>query len=178
MPGGRAALYTIKPTCGITSLRGVVPISDVIDSIGPMAKSVADLVSVLEVITIPESTCISDGSYPAAMKKSWSDLRVGVVEPSTWKWPHFIIKPDEGATKQMVSDLAMHSLVTLLINNQLRETDQAYAKIKGLAKEFYSNIELISSSELTLDSGPGEALWDFFGTLTNASRSLLQRLFS
>lgn len=83
MPGGRAALYTIKPTSGITSLRGIVPISDMADSAGPIAKSIEDLISVLEIITDSASTIILQGRYSTAIRKSESESRVSIVEPST-----------------------------------------------------------------------------------------------
>ncbi|KAI4911270.1 uncharacterized protein J4E92_010326 [Alternaria infectoria] len=49
-PATRSALYTIRPTPGIVSEHGCFPFSKNRDSVGPMAKSVGDLVGLLDVI--------------------------------------------------------------------------------------------------------------------------------
>lgn len=43
----RASLYGLRPTQGLVSLSGIVPISRVLDSPGPLAKSVEDLANLL-----------------------------------------------------------------------------------------------------------------------------------
>ncbi|KAI1792717.1 amidase signature enzyme [Ganoderma leucocontextum] len=49
-PCNKANLVGIKPTVGLTSRAGVIPISSHQDTVGPMARSVADAVTLLSVI--------------------------------------------------------------------------------------------------------------------------------
>jgi amidase len=102
MPGGRAALYTIKPTIGLVSAEGIVPVSALCDSAGPMTKSVLDEANLLDVIVDPSKTKVPKGGYASVMTDSWADIRVGVLDPTKWKFPDEAVKPHEGATKQMV----------------------------------------------------------------------------
>ena len=102
MPANRAALYAMKPTVGIVSQRGIVPVSCICDAAGPMTKSVADLANLMDIIVDPTKTSIPDGGFRASITDTWADLKVGVLNPAEWDYPDFIIKPDEGATKQMV----------------------------------------------------------------------------
>lgn len=53
MPANRAALYTMKPSIGLVSQSGIVPVSDFCDAAGPMAMSVADLANTLDAIVDP-----------------------------------------------------------------------------------------------------------------------------
>lgn len=102
MPGARAALYTIKPTIGLISGRGIVPISDVCDSAGPFTKSVEDLTVLLDVLIDPATTKVPEGGYTSALSTSWSSIKVGFLDANAWNWPHDLVKYDEGATNQMV----------------------------------------------------------------------------
>lgn len=105
MPGNRAALYTIKPTIGIISQQGIVPVSHTCDSVGPMTKSVLDLAHLMDVIVDPTKTSVPQGGFASAMKGSWADIRVGVLDPAEWNYPDFVTKPYEGTTEQMVEYL-------------------------------------------------------------------------
>ncbi|KAF8034832.1 hypothetical protein BT93_C0990 [Corymbia citriodora subsp. variegata] len=49
-PSGSNAVVGIKPTLGLTSRGGVIPITPRQDTVGPMCRTVADAVSVLDVI--------------------------------------------------------------------------------------------------------------------------------
>jgi len=147
-PSGLAALYTIKPTIGLASTRGIVPISDFSDAPGPMTKCVEDLAVLLDVLVDSKLTNIPPGGYTTALNKSWADLRVGVLSPSDWE------------DKFEVKDSPDSKLVA---KQEEEETTKAYETIKSHAKEFHSGIDLISIDELTVDpSRPGTALWDLF----------------
>ena len=103
MPGGRAALYTIKPTVGIVSQQGIIPVSHVCDSAGPMTKSVLDLANLLDVIVDSTKTKVPKGGFVQAMTNNWDNIKVGVVSDlSNWRFPDDFVKPDAGADKQMV----------------------------------------------------------------------------
>ncbi|KAF7849633.1 hypothetical protein BT93_L0454 [Corymbia citriodora subsp. variegata] len=49
-PSGSNSVVSIKPTLGLTSRGGVIPITPRQDTVGPMCRTVADAVSVLDVI--------------------------------------------------------------------------------------------------------------------------------
>ncbi|CAF1216456.1 unnamed protein product, partial [Didymodactylos carnosus] len=49
-PSSRASLVGIKPTVGLTSRAGVIPVSHSQDSVGPMGKTVRDVALLLEAI--------------------------------------------------------------------------------------------------------------------------------
>jgi amidase len=86
-PAAVNGLVGIKPTVGLTSRAGVIPISMTQDSVGPMARTVADAAAVLAVIagTDPddEATSGADGhvvDYLAALDPDGLvGARIGVV---------------------------------------------------------------------------------------------------
>ncbi|MBD1581906.1 amidase [Pseudoalteromonas sp. S16_S37] len=74
-PAAHNALVGLKPTVGLVSVNGVVPLSHSQDAPGPMARSVQDAAVLLEVLT---------GSEPNhyqkhLIKKGLKDKRIGIV---------------------------------------------------------------------------------------------------
>ena len=53
-PGAANSLAVLKPTLGLVSRRGIIPITAVTDTAGPMARSVADLALLLQVMAGPD----------------------------------------------------------------------------------------------------------------------------
>lgn len=98
-PSGRAALYTIKPTIGLVSQEGIIPISNHFDSAGPMTKTTHDLATLFDVLASKGST----DSFTASLTGSWSDISVAVLDPSIWKYPSTLTKPADAAEAQIVS---------------------------------------------------------------------------
>ena len=49
-PSSMASLVGIKPTVGLTSRAGVIPISEHMDTVGPFGRTVADAVAALDAI--------------------------------------------------------------------------------------------------------------------------------
>jgi amidase len=103
MPAIRAALYTIKPTIGIVSGAGVVPISPFADSAGPMAKCARDIGALLDVLVDETKTQKPLSGYESCMVESFAGLRIGPLNPEIWKWPARVTASNEGATIQIVS---------------------------------------------------------------------------
>lgn len=99
-PSGRAALYSMKPTHGLVSLDGIVPVCHVFDSAGPMAKSPYDLALLLDVLVGGK-----DGgtSYTEDISNSWTNISVATLDPEKWVLPPSMLKPIEVATVQIVS---------------------------------------------------------------------------
>ncbi|KAK4172578.1 amidase signature domain-containing protein [Triangularia setosa] len=76
-PAGRAVLYTTKPTVGLVSQKGVVPISGHFDLVGPMTKTMHDIAVLL------------------------NDTSVAVLDPKKWRFITNMIAPLPGAEEQM-----------------------------------------------------------------------------
>ncbi|KAG8161020.1 hypothetical protein KVR01_009284 [Diaporthe batatas] len=133
-PASKAGLYTIKPTIGLISQQGIVPISSLADSAGPMTKSVLDQANLLDILVDPTKTSIPQGGYKTALTGSWADLKIGVLDPADWGTSDSWTKPDPGATKQM---------------NEAFEN--AYATIESQAKAFHKFVPLPLPSVLKID---------------------------
>ncbi|XP_050896473.1 probable amidase At4g34880 [Lathyrus oleraceus] len=88
-PSSMNSVVGIKPTVGLTSRAGVVPISPRQDTVGPICRTVSDAAYVLETIagidtldkaTIGASKYISKGGYAQFLKKDGlKGKRLGVV---------------------------------------------------------------------------------------------------
>ncbi|MCX7070598.1 MAG: amidase family protein [Gammaproteobacteria bacterium] len=88
MPSAHNALAGLRPTVGLVSRTGIVPLDSVRDTAGPMARSVADMAILLDVIAGPDpqdaATSRSAGhqpaSYRAALKPdALKGARLGVL---------------------------------------------------------------------------------------------------
>ena len=90
----------MKPTIGLVSQRGIVPVSHTCDSAGVMAKTPYDVAIVLDEILEkpPEHT------FTLALTQSWSDIGVGVLDYEKWWHNAGFLKPIEEATIEMVSE--------------------------------------------------------------------------
>ncbi|ATY58913.1 amidase family [Cordyceps militaris] len=133
-PASKAALYTIKPTVNLISQQGIVLISSLADSAGPMTKSVLDLANLMDILVDPAKTSIPDGGYKSVLTNTWADLKVGVLDPAKWGSSDSWTKPDAGATKQMSEAF-----------------DSAYALIQSQAKSFHKFVPLVLPDALSID---------------------------
>lgn len=104
MSADRAALYTLKPTIDLVSQKGIIPISHLCDSAGPMAKSAAGVANLLDVRINPSKTTIPDGGYTRAATGLWGDIRVGVLDPDQWIHGDPPVKYVKEANEQIVSN--------------------------------------------------------------------------
>ncbi|KJK76332.1 hypothetical protein H634G_08392 [Metarhizium anisopliae BRIP 53293] len=136
-PAGRASLYTIKPGIGFVPQDGIVPISSHFDSAGPMAKTVYDLVVVLDAIRSKQGS----KSLVHNITGSWEDISVGTLDPEVWKYPDTVMKPVTEATEQI-----------------LRDINGAYDIIKGKAKRFAANVPLATPDSFELDGENSETV--------------------
>ena len=88
MPAAHNALVGLRPTVGLVSRTGVVPLDGVRDTAGPMARSVTDMTRLLEVIVGPDpadaATARSAGHMPPSYlpflkKDGLTMVRLGVL---------------------------------------------------------------------------------------------------
>ncbi|KAN0114724.1 Amidase signature domain containing protein [Hyaloscypha variabilis] len=130
-PCTRAALYTIRPTMGLVSQQGIIPISYLFDTPGPIAKSPLDLANLLDVLVDPSTN--DKGSYAKVLPGKFSEIKIGVLSPKDWFFGPGLQRPAPSAQEQII-----------------RETEKAYAKLKRLAKSF-KEVTLISVEELQVN---------------------------
>jgi aspartyl-tRNA(Asn)/glutamyl-tRNA(Gln) amidotransferase subunit A len=80
-PAALCGVVGLKPTYGRVSARGVIPLSESLDHVGPMAKTVADVTVLFQAIATDVDAWSPSSSAPDFLT-SWSrphmDLRVGV----------------------------------------------------------------------------------------------------
>lgn len=134
MPSDRAALYTIKPTAKLILQDGIIPVSKEADSARPMTKSVQDLAD-RDMLVDPSQTTVPEDGYRSAVTGSWGDIRIGVLEPAKWLFPHKIEKFEKEATDQVVSISSPRKHLTKAHHLlQLREWKAANERPKGLVK--------------------------------------------
>ncbi|MFB3815054.1 MAG: amidase [Terriglobales bacterium] len=84
LPAAYCGIVGLKPTYGLVSARGVVPLAWSFDHVGPLARTVADAATVLNVIAGYDEADItsrelSRRDYAAALDSDISKLRVGVA---------------------------------------------------------------------------------------------------
>ncbi|OFV95386.1 MAG: hypothetical protein A3H28_02220 [Acidobacteria bacterium RIFCSPLOWO2_02_FULL_61_28] len=83
-PAAYCNLAGLKPTYGLVSTRGVIPLSWSLDHVGPLTRTVADAAVMLQAIAgyDPADTTSQDmkvPDYTAALRMKASSLRVGIV---------------------------------------------------------------------------------------------------
>lgn len=84
IPASLCGVVGLKPTYGRVSLRGVVPLSWSLDHAGPMARRVADVALLLDVIAGPDrgdpgSVDVAADEYSARLDDGISGWRIGVI---------------------------------------------------------------------------------------------------
>jgi aspartyl-tRNA(Asn)/glutamyl-tRNA(Gln) amidotransferase subunit A len=83
-PASYCGLAGLKPTYGLVSTRGVIPLSWSLDHVGPLARTVADAAILLQTIAgyDPEeitSVRMDVPNYSAALNQRPASIRVGIV---------------------------------------------------------------------------------------------------
>jgi aspartyl-tRNA(Asn)/glutamyl-tRNA(Gln) amidotransferase subunit A len=82
-PAAYCGIAGLKPTYGLVSTRGVVPLSWSLDHIGPMCRTVADVALALQPIAgydalDPNSLATTPPDYAAALRQNVSSVRLGI----------------------------------------------------------------------------------------------------
>ena len=101
IPAGWCGIYGLKPTYGLVPYTGVFPIELTLDHTGPMARSVADVAQLLEVLAGPDGLDprqregLEGQAYTEALTGDVTGLRLGIVEEG-FGW--------EGLSQQDVDD--------------------------------------------------------------------------
>jgi aspartyl-tRNA(Asn)/glutamyl-tRNA(Gln) amidotransferase subunit A len=88
LPAACCGITGLKPSYGLVSARGVIPLSWTLDHVGPMTRTAEDAALLLQVIASydhhdPSSQKFPPVYYPSALEEKISSLRLG-VPPEYW----------------------------------------------------------------------------------------------
>lgn len=119
-PAMRASLYSIRPTTGILSTDGIIPLAHSFDTPGILGKCVRDLADMLAVLVDPETTKVPNEGYQSVIGTGWQDLRVGTLDVESWLYPTDPKDPAPEASAQMVGSTRM-LLTLVLITSRLEK---------------------------------------------------------
>jgi amidase len=109
-PATNNGVVGIKPTVGLTSRAGVVPISHTQDTIGPLARTVADAATVLGAMTgvDPRDSATSDSAG-----KSFTDYRQ-FLDADRLKGARIGVARDQGFGRSEKTDAIMETAIAAL----------------------------------------------------------------
>lgn len=84
LPAAFCGITGLKPTYGLVSTRGVIPLSWSLDHVGPMARTAADAALMLQAIAAYDPQDVGSQKfppvyYPSAIEESTAALRLGVA---------------------------------------------------------------------------------------------------
>ncbi len=93
LPASCCGVVGLKPTYGLVSARGVIPLSWSYDHVGPIARSVEDCALVLQAIAgydpqDPTSRELPIGDYLASLRGPVDSLRLGIAHPAFYSDLH------------------------------------------------------------------------------------------
>jgi Asp-tRNA(Asn)/Glu-tRNA(Gln) amidotransferase A subunit family amidase len=85
LPAACCGIVGLKPTYGLVSTRGVIPLSWTLDHVGPMARTAADAALMLQAIASYDAADIGAQKfppvhYPSALEETTAALRLGVAQ--------------------------------------------------------------------------------------------------
>ena len=86
-------------------MHGILPVSGLFDTPGPIAKSAEDLANLLDVMVDRSHAHAPQQNYINALTKSWSDLRVEAFDPQTFFFISDVMLCDLESKAQMVFSL-------------------------------------------------------------------------
>lgn len=78
-PSSKSSLVGLKPSIGLLSRSGIVPISSTLDTPGPMTRTVVDNAILLSAMSGEDDADITTKDNPKD-KKYWEDLKTGTLE--------------------------------------------------------------------------------------------------
>ena len=108
IPSSWCGICGLKPTYGLVPYTGAFPIEATVDHVGPMARTVADLALLLEVLAGPDgldprqSAGLTGEAYSQALSGNVHGLRVGVVDEG-FGWPE-LSEADVDASVRSAAD--------------------------------------------------------------------------
>src|SRR6266853_5600119 len=85
LPAACCGITGLKPSYGLVSTRGVIPLSWSLDHVGPMARTAADAALIFQAIAAYDPQDVGSQKfppvyYPSAIEESTASLRLGVAQ--------------------------------------------------------------------------------------------------
>jgi aspartyl-tRNA(Asn)/glutamyl-tRNA(Gln) amidotransferase subunit A len=146
MPASYCGVVGLKPTYGLVSIRGIVPLVVSLDHCGPLTRSVEDAALMLQTLAGYDrldiaSTQHNAEDYAAAMQQSVSSLRIGIARQP------FFDKLDPAVGSAMEAAIAVIGKLT-------RQTiDVSLPPTNGYGFELYSEASAYQENYLKKDAG-------------------------
>lgn len=106
LPAAYCGIVGFKPTHGLSSIRGIIPVSESLDHVGPMTRTVGDAALVLQALAgfdalDPVSVPVDVPDYTRAVARPVDGLRIGLAAS-----PYFDeLHPDVGRATTAAVDL-------------------------------------------------------------------------
>jgi amidase len=79
-PAGQSGIVGVKPTLGLVSRDGIVPISAEQDTAGPMARHAVDAALLLQVVAGEDDADAATGEIPADLDSDFADLDLDALQ--------------------------------------------------------------------------------------------------
>ena len=111
IPSSWCGICGLKPTYGLVPYTGAFPIEATVDHVGPMARTVADLALLLEVLAGPDgldprqSAGLTGEAYSQALTGDVHGLRIGVVAEG-FDWPELSEAAVDASVRSAAAALA------------------------------------------------------------------------
>ena len=100
-PAHQCQIVALKPTHGIVSTEGIIPISPTQDTAGPMAKTVFDCAAVMDVLVDDLQKPKPGFSYVDALKSMKKKPRIGILELTNYPYSEMEKKHLEAVKSRM-----------------------------------------------------------------------------
>ncbi|HXD55132.1 MAG TPA: amidase family protein [Solirubrobacteraceae bacterium] len=139
-PAGNAGLVGLKPTVGLVSRGGVLPVAKSQDSPGPIAQTVADVAAALEVVAGPDGGDPATGSQPSPLPSYTAGLsptalsakKVAVLSSTTVPYPAAVAELGTlGASTTVVTPGAAATAPSVIPYEFHRDLDAYLAPTSG-----------------------------------------------
>jgi aspartyl-tRNA(Asn)/glutamyl-tRNA(Gln) amidotransferase subunit A len=110
LPAAYCGIVGLKPTHGLASIRGIIPVAESLDHVGPMTRTVADSAHVLQAIAgfdalDPVSIRVELPDYASALHRSTARLRLGIARSPYFEKLHADVAAAAGAAMEVLEGL-------------------------------------------------------------------------
>ncbi|KAF5536939.1 amidase family [Fusarium phyllophilum] len=107
LPATRGDVFAMKPTLGLISQKGIVPICLEFDSAGPIARCAQDIAALMDVMV---DHSFDDkkppGGYSSKVTGSLEGIKLGVLNPKNWNLPSAVATPVPSIQKQQHDEIS------------------------------------------------------------------------
>jgi aspartyl-tRNA(Asn)/glutamyl-tRNA(Gln) amidotransferase subunit A len=163
-PASTCGVVGLKPTLGVVSRFGVIPISWTLDHLGPMARTVEDTAILMKAISGYDgrdrhSVRAPVPDYPRLLRRNIRGLRLGVIAPAEIEGFHPDTKRAFNAAVQVLKDLGAELReVTFPARMKVAEAAQGIIRISEAATYHRQFLVTDGAAKYISDvgrSGPG-----------------------